>query len=374
MSDACVLFEEQKAHGGWTLGVARLNAPQSMNALSLDMVHRLQPQLEKWANDDQIAAVWLEGAGDKAFCAGGDIVALYRSMTESGPQSTSKNGDSRSVGEQFFEDEYQLDHLIHTFPKPIVVWGHGIVMGGGLGLLVGGSHRVVTEHSRLAMPELSIGLYPDVGAGWFLNRMPGRTGLFLGLTGAHINAADAMFVGLADRFIPHEQKTSVQGALLAKDLRPDPYAGVSQVLRRFERGGQTLKPSSTVREHFDVIQALTDGDSLMEVVENLAAYAGDDEWLLKAVKTVAKGSPTSLTLSWRHYHDSAHDSLSQVFDRELQISRKCLVMGEFAEGVRALLIDKDRQPRWHFPTLESVDPEWIDQFFTSADENRADQT
>ncbi len=358
MSDASVLFEEHTAHGGWTLGVARLNAAQSMNALSLDMIHRLQPQLEHWANDDQVAAVWLEGAGDKAFCAGGDIVALYRSMTEPG-----QAGASRSEGEQFFEDEYRLDYLIHTFPKPIVIWGHGIVMGGGLGLMVGGSHRVVTEQSRLAMPEVGIGLYPDVGAGWFLNRMPGRIGLFLGLTGVRMNAADALFVGLADRFIPHEQRANVLGALIAKDLRLDPHAGVNQVLRRFERGGEAQKPPSPVREHFDVIQALTDGDSLIEVVDNLAAYAGDDEWLLKAVKTVAKASPTSLTLHWRHYHRSAHDSLSQVFDKELQMSRRCLLMGEFAEGVRALLIDRDLQPRWQFPDLQSVDPDWIDQFF-----------
>lgn len=358
MSDASVLFEEHRAHGGWTLGIARLNAAQSMNALSLDMIHRLQPQLEKWAEDDRIAAVWLEGSGDKAFCAGGDIVALYRSMTES-----SQSGPARNEGEQFFEDEYRLDYLIHTYPKPIVVWGNGIVMGGGLGLMAGGSHRVVTEHSRLAMPEVSIGLYPDVGAGWFLNRMPGRTGLFLGLTGVGMNAADALFVGLADRFISHEQRANVVGALLAKDLRLDPHAGVNQVLRRFERGGEALKPSSPVREHFDVIQALTDGDSLVEVVGNLAAYAGDDDWLVKAVKNVAKASPTSLTLHWRHFHNTLHDSLFQVFDKELQLSLRGLKMGEFAEGVRALLIDKDRQPRWHFPTLESVDPNWIDEFF-----------
>jgi enoyl-CoA hydratase/carnithine racemase len=360
MSDASVLFEEHTAHGGWTLGVARLNAAQSMNALSLDMIHRLQPQLEKWANDDQVAAVWLEGAGDKAFCAGGDIVALYRSMTEPG-----RAGSARSEGEQFFEDEYRLDYMIHTYPKPIVVWGNGIVMGGGLGLMAGGSHRVVTEHSRLAMPEVSIGLYPDVGAGWFLNRMPGRVGLFLGLTGVRMNAADALFVGLADRFIPHEQRASVVSAILAKDLRLDPHGGVNQVLRRCERGGDALKPSSSVRQHFDVIQALTDGDSLSEVVDNLAAYAGDDEWLVKAVKTVSTASPAALTLTWQHYHNSLHDSLSQVFDKELQMSRRSLKMGEFAEGVRALLIDKDLKPRWHFPDLESVDPDWIEQFFVN---------
>ncbi|HKK57703.1 enoyl-CoA hydratase/isomerase family protein [Marinobacter sp.] len=358
MSDTSVLFEEHRAHGGWKLGVVRLNAAQSMNALSLDMIHRLQPQLENWANDDQVAAVWIEGAGDKAFCAGGDIVALYRSMTESGQQ-----GSTTSEGEQFFRDEYQLDYQIHTFPKPVVIWGNGIVMGGGLGVMAGGSHRVVTEQSRLAMPEVAIGMYPDVGAGWFLNRMPGRTGLFLGLTGVPMNAADALFVGLADRFIPHEQKSNVMGAILAKDLRQDPYAGASQVLRRFERGGEALKPASALREHYDVIQALTDGDSLTEVVDNLATYAGDDEWLMKAVKNVAKASPTSLALHWRHYHRSAHDSLAEVFDRELQLSLNSLKMGEFAEGVRALLIDKDRKPRWHFPDLESVDPDWIEQFF-----------
>ncbi|TGN39214.1 enoyl-CoA hydratase/isomerase family protein [Marinobacter confluentis] len=359
MSDESVIFEEHLAHGGWTIGVARLNAAQSMNALSLDMIHRLQPQLEQWAQDDRIAAVWLEGSGDKAFCAGGDIVALYRSMTES-----VKAGGVKSEGEQFFEDEYRLDYLIHTFPKPIVIWGHGIVMGGGLGLMAGGSHRVVTEQSRLAMPEVGIGLYPDVGAGWFLNRMPGRTGLFLGLTGMAMNAADAIYLGLADRFIPQEQRRNVQSAIIAKDLRHDPHGCVSQVLRRFERAGQPRKPPSPVREHFDVIQAMTDADSLAEVVNNLVDYAGNDDWLNKAVKTVERASPASLTLHWKHYYRSAHDSLSQVFDNELRMSRRCLVMGEFAEGVRALLIDKDRQPRWHFPRLDQVDPDWIEPFFT----------
>ncbi|MDI9246354.1 enoyl-CoA hydratase/isomerase family protein [Marinobacter sp. CHS3-4] len=359
MSDESVVFDEIPGHNGWILGVARLNAAPSMNALSLDMIRRLQSQLEQWAQDDQVAAVWLEGEGNKAFCAGGDIVALYRSMTESG-----QPGESKSEGQQFFEEEYQLDYLIHTFPKPIVVWGNGIVMGGGLGLMVGGSHRVVTEHSKLAMPEVGIGLYPDVGAGWFLNRMPGRVGLFLGLTGVRMNAADALFVGLADRFIPHEQRASVQSALLVKDLRQDAHAGVNQVLRRFERGGQAQQAASPVRAHFDVIQTMTDGDSLVEVVDNLAAYAGDDDWLIKAVKTVAKASPTSLALHWRHYHRSPRLSLAEVFDQELQMSRRSLVLGEFAEGVRALLIDKDLKPRWRFPGLEQVDPQWIDEFFT----------
>ncbi len=358
MSNQVVVFEELEAADGRRIGVARLNTPRSMNALSLEMIHLLKARLDQWAADDTIGAVWLEGEGEKAFCAGGDIVALYRDMTE--PRSDSR---SASEGDRFFTDEYELDYQIHTYPKPFIVWGNGLVIGGGLGLMVGGSHRVVTEHSRVAMPEVSIGLYPDVGAGWFLNRMPGRTGLFLGLTGARMNASDAIFTGLADRFIRHEMQDEVKRALQQSGFEDDAYAAVSGVLRRFEAGSGEAMPPSVVREHFDVIQALTDGDSLVEVVDNLGQYAGEDPWLIKAVKTVAAASPASMTLSWQHYHNTLHDSLSEVFDKELQISKRCLKMGEFAEGVRALLIDKDLKPRWHFPTLESVDPEWIERFF-----------
>ena len=361
MSDQVVIFEELEAAGGSRIGVARLNTPRSMNALSLEMIHLLKAKLDQWAADDTIGAVWLEGEGDKALCAGGDIVALYRDMTE--PRS-----DSRAVseGDRFFTDEYELDYQIHTYPKPFIVWGNGVVMGGGIGLMSGGSHRVVTEHSRVAMPEVSIGLYPDVGAGWFLNKMPGRIGLFMGLTGARMNGADALFTGLADRFIRHDMREEVKQALQQSGfagLEGGAHAAVSKVLRRFEAGSREAMPQAVVREHFDVIQALTDGDSLVDVVDNLGQYAGEDPWLIKAVKTVAAASPASLTLTWQHYHDTLHDSLSQVFDKELQISKRCLKMGEFAEGVRALLIDKDLKPRWHFPTLKSVDPEWIDRFF-----------
>ena len=358
MSEQAVIFEELEAVGGSRIGVARMNAPRAMNALSLEMIHLLKARLDQWAADDAIAAVWLEGEGDKALCAGGDIVSLYRDMTE--PRS-----DSRSVseGETFFTEEYELDYQIHTFPKPFIVWGNGLVMGGGLGLMVGGSHRVVTEHSRLSMPEVSIGLSPDVGAGWFLNKMPGRVGLFLGLTGARLNGADALFTGLADRFIRHEMQGDVKQALQQSDYGDDAHAAVNRVLRRFERGSRESLPQAVVREHFDVIQALTDGDSLVEVVDNLGQYAGEDPWLLKAVKTVAAASPAALALHWRHFHNTPHDSLSQVFDKELRISLRSLKMGEFAEGIRALLIDKDLKPRWHFPRLESVDPKWIDPFF-----------
>jgi len=355
MSDQPIIFEEWQTADGTLIAVARLNAPKALNSLSLEMIRLLTPQLRRWAEDDRVGAVWLEAEGDKAFCAGGDIVALYRSMTE--PQAV-------SAGETFFAEEYQLDYLIHTFPKPVVCWGHGIVMGGGMGIMEGASHRVVTEGSRLAMPEITIGLYPDVGAGWFLNRTPGRTGLFLGLTGARMNGADALFVGLADRFIRHELKPAVVTELKQRSwLGEDAHGVVSSVLRQYEQQSADALPDSPVRTHYDEINRVTDADSLDAVIRQLGELAGGEGWVAKATRSLANASPTSLALVWRHLQGCRHDSLREVLDKELVLSRNCLSKGEFAEGIRALLIDKDQQPRWHYASLAEMDSAWIDDFF-----------
>ncbi|WP_431474876.1 enoyl-CoA hydratase/isomerase family protein [Marinobacter sp. KM021] len=356
MSEQPIIFEEWTTTGGELIAVARLNTPRNLNSLSMEMIRLLKPQLTRWAEDERVCAVWLEAEGDKAFCAGGDIVSLYRSMTEPG-----KFGE----GDQFFTEEYELDYQIHTFPKPIICWGHGIVMGGGIGLMVGASHRVVTEHSKLAMPEVSIGLYPDIGAGWFLNRMPGRTGLFLGLTGARMNAADALFTGMADRFVKQELKAQVVDTLVAADWQgADSHAVVSQVLRRYEQQSQDAVLESPVRQHYDEIQQATDADSLEQVVGRLQEFGSRNDWLGKSVKGLAAASPTSLALHWQHYHRSRLHSLAQVLDNELVMAKQCLRKGEFAEGIRALLIDKDMQPRWRYAALGEIDNSWVDEFFS----------
>lgn len=356
MSDQPIVFEEWTTGGGERIAVARLNTPRNLNSLSMDMISLLRPQLTRWADDPAVRAVWLEAEGDKAFCAGGDIVSLYRAMTEPG-----KVGE----GERFFNEEYALDYLIHTYPKPIVCWGNGIVMGGGIGLMVGASHRVVTEHSKLAMPEVSIGLYPDIGAGWFLNRMPMRTGLFLGLTGARMNGADALFVNMADRFVSHGLKGQVVETLKAADWqRADAHAVVSAVLRQFEQQSRDAMPESPLRAHCDDIQLATDGDSLPQVVAQLVELGAREDWLGKSVRGLKAASPTSLALMWRHYHRSRLHSLETVLDHELVMSHHCLKKGEFAEGIRALLIDKDMQPRWRYASLNAVDDAWIDGFFS----------
>lgn len=355
MSDQPLVFEEWPAGASSVIAAVRLNSPRNLNSLSLDMIRLLRPQLEAWSQDERVVAVWLEAEGDKAFCAGGDIVSLYRSMTEPG---------GTGEGEAFFREEYQLDYEIHTFPRPVVCWGHGIVMGGGIGLMVGASHRVVTEASRLAMPEVNIGLYPDVAGGWFLNRMPGRLGIFLGLTGARMNAADALFTGMADRFIRHSLKNEVIAELRAADWGDsDPHAVVGSVLRRFGSASREALPESPLRSYYDDIQQATDADSLADVVAQLQELGRREDWLGQSVKGLASASPTSLALTWQHLRDCRLDGLQTVLDKERVLSVNCLHKGEFAEGVRALLIDKDRQPRWRYPTLADLDNDWIASFF-----------
>lgn len=350
-----VIFTEARVRDGRRIMRAQLNAPRSLNALSLEMIRLLQAKLDAWAKDPSVLAIWLEGAGDKSFCAGGDILALYRAMTEGELQA----------GDAFFAEEYRLDYSIHTYPKPIVVWGNGIVMGGGLGLMVGGGFRVATENSHIAMPEIGIGLFPDVGGGWFLNRMPGRCGLFLGLTGAALNAADAIYLGLADRFIQHERKEDTFSALLDADWNlPGPVV-INRVLRDHESRSIAALPASVVREHYDIIQSLTDADSLPEIVEQITNYDGEDEWLKKAARSLAQGSPVTAALFYQQLQRARHASLAEVLRMELVMAVTALRQGEFAEGVRALLVDKDRQPRWRYSSIDELDQNWLDKFFTA---------
>lgn len=353
--DQPIIFSEASIRDGRRIMRVQLNAPRSLNALSLEMIRLLQPKLDAWAEDPSVAAIWFEGSGDRAFCAGGDIMALYRAMVEGDP----------AEGDAFFTEEYRLDYTIHTYPKPIIVWGNGIVMGGGLGLMVGAGFRVATESSHIAMPEIGIGLFPDVGGGWFLNRMPGRCGLFLGLTGAALNGADAVYLGLADRLIQNEHKEDTFAALLEANWGGSDSGVINRILREQESRSCAAAPTSNVREHYDIIQLLTDADSLPALVEQISGYDGDDEWLKKAAKNLAHGSPASAALFHQQFEQARHASLAQVLRMELVMAVAALRQGEFAEGVRALLVDKDRQPRWRYSSIEQLDQDWLVEFFTA---------
>ncbi|KGJ93623.1 enoyl-CoA hydratase/isomerase family protein [Thalassotalea sp. ND16A] len=356
-----VLFEEISCANGKSIGLATLNSERSLNALSHDMVKALYPQLVAWQADNNIALVFLQGAGEKAFCAGGDIVHLYNNLPVN-------NGDKAPAIEEFFKDEYQVDHLIHAYQKPIVIWGNGIVMGGGLGLMAGGSHRVVTENTRIAMPEISIGLYPDVGGTYFLNKMPNNCGLFLGLTGASINAADAKYTQLADHFVNNDKKGEVIDKLVTVkwgDTVALNHEKLSAVLVECEQASITSMALSNVQQHQELIDTVTAHETLTAIVEHIAAIEVEDKWFNRAQKSLAHGSALSAQLTYRQIQTGKNLSLADCFRLELTISTKCGEYGEFKEGVRALLIEKDNKPNWAFADVASVDQDVIDWFFTS---------
>jgi enoyl-CoA hydratase/carnithine racemase len=355
-----VLFKEVATQGGLRLGFAQLNAEKSLNALSIDMFRLLDPQLRRWAEDPQIACVILRGAGEKAFCAGGDIRSLYHAVKEySGPMP---NPDALAV----FSEEYRIDYLIHRYPKPLLVWGSGIVLGGGLGLMAGASHRVVTETSRIGMPEITIGFFPDVGASWFLQRTPGRAGVFLALTGAQVNGHDALVSGLADHFVRSIDRDALFARLPSVPWSADARANsqlLSALLEEFSSAATGTLPASNLQQHGEAIETFCRGESVKEIVSRITSYDGDDDWLKRAVATLKAGSPTSAALGWELQRRAKTLDLADTFRLELIVAMQCCAHPDFSEGVRALLIDKDKTPRWQPRTLAEVTPEWIDEHF-----------
>jgi enoyl-CoA hydratase/carnithine racemase len=356
MTTETVKIREEKTANGNRIGWMTFNAEKSLNALSLPMIRAIAPALESWKNDPDVVAVVLDAESQsKAFCAGGDVLSLYRSIRASDWETIS----------QFFAEEYQLDYAIHQFHKPMVVWANGIVMGGGIGLLAGASHRVVTEKSKLAMPEISIGLFPDVGGTWFLNRAPGRTGLFLALTGAHLNANDAAFLRLSDHSIPHGRQREIYNHLL--DLHWTGHAAndlvtLSRFLATYEFATDET-PESNLKKHFTLINHLTCGITLQEVYQSITTYQPEDPWLIKAAQTLAKGSPTSAGLAFRFHRHPTTWSLAEAFIIERSLSVQCCKHPDLQEGIRALLIDKDLKPSWNPASVEEITADWINTQF-----------
>ncbi|MRV72048.1 enoyl-CoA hydratase/isomerase family protein [Duganella sp. FT92W] len=346
-----VLAETLQTANGRLIGVLTLNAEKTLNAVSLPMIELLTDHLAAWAEDDDVAMVLLQGAGSKAFCAGGDLHNLYRTMHAQRESDQAGDVTGNAYANAFFSMEYRLDYTIHTYEKPILCWGHGIVMGGGIGLMAGASHRVATERTRMAMPEAGIGLFPDVGGSWFLNRMPGHAGRFLALTGISIEAADARYVGLADYVLPHAVRDDVVEALLIQPWSANceaNHALVGYVLRRAEArsGDQAWTHTGPLRQHQDLIDYLCGRDSVDDVLSAMAALETNNPWLDKAAASPRRASPGALRLAWRMLEAAKHLSLADVFRLEYGVALHCAARGDFAEGIRALLIDKDMAPDW----------------------------
>lgn len=352
MTEELVKFERLATEDGGCVALATLNSPRTLNSLSLEMARQLDARLQQWAEDPSVHLVWLDSEGDRAFCAGGDVVALVQALK----REAQGDGQPGDFAREYFSTEYRLDYRLHSYPKPVIVWADGIVMGGGLGLMAGARHRLVTETSRIAMPEISIGLYPDIGASWFLNRLPPGIGAYLGLTGANLDARDALDLGLADRFVPRESREALLERLASSHIVPgtadDAEAAVVSALAEFE--DRSRAPRGQIRKLQDHIQSLTQQATVKAAVAAILADDTDDEWLAANRARLVSGCPLSAHLAWQMLARHRHGSLADAFREELVVSIQCGVLGDFAEGVRALLIDKDKAPRWRHRDVSGV--------------------
>lgn len=378
-----VIFSEIETKTNKRIALAELNAPQSLNALNMSMFELLHKQLLEWQSNDEIAMVILQGAGDKAFCAGGDVVSLYHALKTERENSTDSQSSTvqeiaktiindqtiiNSFGYDFFALEYQVDQLIHEFTKPILVWGDGYIMGGGIGLFAGASHKVVTEKTLLAMPEVTIGLYPDVGASWFLNKVSNNTGLFLGMTGAIFNAVDALNIGLANVAIKSSVKSDVISSLsnVQWQTNNENYELLDKALNKFVQQSEQAFASMTsnVVEHQAIIKQLTNFDNGADIYQAILALDTESDWLQRAQAKLKKGSPLSALIIYQQLLLSKDLTLEQCFASELNLSLRCCQYPEFSEGVRALLVDKDKSPSWQYENINDIPAERLAWFFT----------
>ncbi|WP_345816220.1 enoyl-CoA hydratase/isomerase family protein [Paraburkholderia sp. PREW-6R] len=339
------------------VGIITLNRPAALNALSHAMVRELAVLVEHCRTDDAIVALVLKGAGSKGFCAGGDVREVHR---------LAKNRDPRWLA--FFVDEYRLDYALHRFPKPVVALLDGIAMGGGMGLGQGARLRIVTERSKIAMPETRIGFLPDVGATRFLNVMPAEAALYVGLSAATLSGADALRLQLADLCVPADWLATFEERL----QRMSHEGGLMMALRGVFEPPCNIVPHAALTPFSQLIQRHFDRRSGVErMVATLRHDLDRDppretrQWLQSAYDALTSHSPTMLYVTREALLRGRQMSLAECFRMELGIVKRAIEDGDFCEGVRAQLIDKDRKPRWAPATLAEVRPERVRQFLAS---------
>ncbi|WP_169568666.1 enoyl-CoA hydratase/isomerase family protein [Sneathiella limimaris] len=342
MSEMPEIGFEQKGE----LGIILLNRPKALNALTHEMAIALDQKLQDWATDPSISAVLIKGAGEKAFCAGGDVVKLY--------QEGKAGGD---YPYRFYHDEYVCNARVKHFPKPYIAFIDGIVMGGGVGVSVHGSHRIATEKTLFAMPETGIGLFPDVGGTYFLPRCPGEVGMYLGLTGQRLKAADTIYAGVANAYVESAKLDALEAELSAKAYSDNAHEDVSAIIAQFESdpgpaGLETMK--LMIDRHFCA-------SSVKEIISGLDQE--DDEWAVRTVKDLKVKSPTSLQLTFRQIREGATKSFDECMKLEWRMVNRVIKGVDFYEGVRALLVDKDQKPKWSPAELDKVTDEDINVYF-----------
>ena len=349
-----LLVEILECENDTCIGHITLNSPETLNSLTLNMVNEMSLLLDKWEVDPNIKMVILSGSDEKAFCAGGDIRALYESMCSSkGP----------IFAEKFFESEYRLDYKMHRYSKPIISILDGIVMGGGAGLMFASSYKIATERTRFAMPEIGVGLFPDVGFTSIIKMLPKGLGLYMMLTSTQLTAFDTIFCGLTNASINSKDIERLLVDLTKEVWHDDPEENLSIIDSLVNNHSYTNKikdlPVSKIMKELDNIQSLTNEQELSKVCANILLNPTDDDWYLRGKDSLEKGSPTSAHLIWLQCLNSSYLNLKEVFKFELNLAIQITRFGDFKEGIRALIIDKDNYPRWKYDSVKSVPPEWI---------------
>jgi enoyl-CoA hydratase len=323
------------------VGRIRLARPKAIHALTRDMCLAMTKALLAWRDDPAVEAMLLDHAEGRGFCAGGDVVMLAKSGATDGAEARA-----------FFFDEYRLNHLLFTYAKPTVAFMDGIVMGGGVGISQPCRYRVATENTRFAMPETAIGLFPDVGGGWYLSRLPGRTGQFLALTGARLDGAECLHLGLATHYIPSFALDDVKARILA-----DPQA-IEAILEE----SSAPAPDARIAANREAIDRLFASEDYEEILASLEADGSD--WAQKELATLRAKSPQACKVSLRMLYDGARvQDFAHEMRQEYAVATRVVQRHDFVEGVRALLIDKDNSPRWEPATPEAVSEHMIDTIF-----------
>jgi enoyl-CoA hydratase len=330
-------------------GIISLNRPAALHALTLDMVHAMTEQLLKWQKSRKVKCIIIDHAEGRGFCAGGDIAFLRDSALNDGGTS----------GRQFFHDEYQLNHLLFTYPKPVVAFMDGITMGGGVGISQPARFRVATENTKFAMPETGIGLFPDVGGGWYLSRLEGRVGPFLALTGARLDGAECFELGLATHYLPSEAIDEAKARIAVEDI--DRIDGILGTVSANPPEARIVGNLFEINRHFA-------SDRFQDIIASLEADTSD--WAMKELATLRSKSPQTCKVALRQLAESgALNDFADNMVMEYRIASRVLTRPDFAEGVRAVIVDKDGAPKWDPATPEGVSDELIDSIFAPLPKN-----
>ncbi len=340
-----VLFEEISGREG-NLGVITLNRPQVLNALNHNMFISIDRQLTEWEGADQIKAVVIRAAEGRAFCAGGDIRAAYDKKRLNDPTLP-----------YFFRDEYQMNLHIYNYSKPYIALLDGITMGGGAGVSINGSHRIATERLVFAMPETGIGFYPDVGATYFLSRLPYKMGFYLGLTGARIAYNDCAMLGIVNNIVSRDSFSELIYALADISMQNNPKAEVTEVIEKFS----VDYPHSELMEHKSEIEACFSKATVEEIFHALEKQ--NNEWCQQTLTTLKLKSPTSLKVTLRALQEGEKSSFKDCMRTEYRLTSRFIEGYDFFEGIRAAIIDKDQKPQWKPASLKEVSSDEITKYF-----------